>query len=223
MSQRSIDVPYNSIEEFVSLWNTAVDGIAQSVSTHVQEQLRHACLTGSRRLIWLDMDMILFGIPRLDDIKRIVFNHLCTASKHCNDEWAQASTEKILKSICHTSRIYFDTVRHHAVAVDGAFYGHLIESEIVARLGNVSFSEQEIPFIFNYDALVQNIFEPNFAFNYVNGRIVSCWSFEQEKEIILLLLLCDGYFANFDQDILIDILQNMIRGGFGNHKLSFGY
>lgn len=214
MSHECCEIPYEGVEEFVTLWNEAVKEISRSTSTHVRQQLSHASLTGSKRLVWLDMDMILFGIPRLDEIRVEIQLHLFHAIKSADMGWALKQTDKLLEHICHTSRIYFDTVRNHAVPVDSVFYGSLIESEISTRMGTVNVSTELMPFIFNYSTMVQDVFDASFVYNYVHSQMVSCWSNKQEIDIIFLLLKsCEsgGLFQGMDTSIVHLIVSNFIR------------
>lgn len=210
------DIPFNNIDEFIDLWNDSVLYITNSVCHCVTQQLSRASLTGNKRLVWLDMDMILFGMPRLDDIKLEIEHGLYVALKYTNKLWCQKQTEFLSQQICHTSRIYFDTIHNHSVTADHHFYGLLLEQEITRHMGNICFSSLNMPFFYSNTSLANIIFECNFIQNFNDGRFVSCWSWKQQKEIQILIMLSvhndkhGGLFESFDENLVKYIVQSYV-------------
>ena len=218
-SALNTEIPYLDVNEFMHLWNTTAKFVAEEIARRLQSQLSQANLTGNTRLVWLDMDMILFGIPNLDNINEFLEVEIYKALKGTNLAWCKKSTKKLLEFICSTSKTYIDTIRNHAVVIDQNFYANLIYNDIIARMGNVCITQDQVPFIFNYESLAYKIFHKNFNFNYVDDEVSSCWSAFQRQQLCLLLLANSRFCQNnnmkeikcLNDDIISHILKVVIR------------
>lgn len=198
-------VPYDNLEEFADLWNDCCEMISDHIAQHLQSQLSHASLTGSTRLVWLDMDMIMYGIPNLEHVKQYTQFMLREVMKQTNYTWCCAANDAIMDRVNHTSRIYFDTIRNHCVPVDRVFYHGLMQMEVISLVGNITVDSRGLPFIMNQRYLVQDVFDSSFVMNSVAGDWVTCWSYSTREELLLLCLLAvnkgHGLLGNIDKDL----------------------
>ena len=203
---------FAGVREFEDKWNGMVRRIAAEVADNLRRQLTQASLVGNNRLVWLDMDMITFGIPNVSLISKRTLSLLTEVVGLHNKEWCDYVNEELLENVCDVSRLYFDTTRHHSVQADNNFYVNIIEVEIMKRLGTLSILHNGLPFIWRSNCVLQRVFDCNFVSNVVSESIASYWSLSQESEIYCMIL-CQvrhqrqGLFS-LKEEILLFILQS---------------
>ena len=198
-------IDYEDLHDFIATWNEGAHRMGLRIMENINHQLTHSSLTGNKRLVWLDMDMVLHGIPNLELIRNTIDEELTFMMRNTNDQWIQESTYKLIQHICTTSRIYFDTIRNYSVVVDHSFFGNLIYNELSIKLGTVTCNPA--PYVWDPTSYAHQILNASMKRNVVDNWEVSTWSLKEFEFIKILLMSADGIGPILTSDICEQIFN----------------
>ena len=201
-------IDYENLYDFIAIWNEGAHRLGLRIMENINHQLTHTSLTGNKRLVWLDMDMVLHGIPSLDIIRQLIDEELTFMLKNTNNQWKQDVTYKLIQHICTTSRIYFDTIRNYSVVIDHSFFGNLIYNELSIKLGTVT--SNPYPYVWDPTSYAHQVLNFSMKRNFIDHSEVSTWSLKEFEFIKVLLMGAGGISSILTPDICEQIFTSYI-------------
>jgi hypothetical protein len=198
-----------SVLDLQENWNAMVEEYCEAVRRVVGAG-EWAVAGQQRRLVWLQWDMISYGVADFSALRGAGVPVLLKATQGRGFVWAVGVNELVMQGLATTTRTYVDATRYHTQSVDREFLCHALMLEARCRLGVMSLDREGLPAFGSHNGALQELLAANCVQKKVNN-VTTLFCTQREWGEMLCALLLGRHARCGEHSLLRGLVDDTFR------------
>lgn len=166
------EVEFASVSEFAAVWERLLREYSNLVRDELMSQVQGEAVTGLRRLVWTQYDLMAHGMTDMSVIRHKGLPLLLEVTRGSGIAWCVRINESVIDGVATTCRTYMDAMRHHQHEPDVGFMTSCCEIEARTRLGGMALCADGLPIYRQHFGAIQDIIDTSMKIVLLDEEIV---------------------------------------------------